>query len=195
MAPDMMDEIRRKAIHIMIIFVLIGYYIISINYGKPKAMLCLVALLIVFFILEYLRLDLGIRMPFIEKLIRPKEQFRVYGVIYFLCGTIIALAVFDFKIAVAAILMATFGDMAAALVGKRFGKTLLCKNKTSQGCTAELIVNLVVGLAVMFGSNIYIPIAMAFTATIVETLADELDDNLLVPIFSGFVGQILISVL
>jgi len=187
----MFNEIGRKAIHITIIFVLGGYYLIEKAYGKPLALLCLAGLLILFFILEYLRLDLGLRLPFFEPFIRPKEQFKVYGVIYFLCGVIIALAVFDFKIALTAILMTTFGDMAAALIGQRFGKTLLYRNKTCQGCIAELIVNLAVGFIVLFGLNIYLPIAMAFTATIVETLADELDDNILVPLFSGFVGQIL----
>ena len=33
-------------------------------------------------------------------------------------------------------------------------------------------------------------IIMAFAATITETMVDELDDNLIVPIVSGFIGQI-----
>jgi len=32
---------------------------------------------------------------------------------------------------------------------------------------------------------------MAFTAAIVETFLNELDDNLFVPLFAGFVGQLL----
>ena len=36
---------------------------------------------------------------------------------------------------------------------------------------------------------------MAFTATIVETLIEKLDDNLLIPVFFGFNGQIVVWVL
>ena len=54
---------------------------------------------------------------------------------------------------------------------------------------AELGTNFAVGLIVL--SNIYVILGMAFAGTIVETMVDELDDNLLIPIFSGFAGQII----
>ena len=85
--------------------------------------------------------------------------------------------------------MTTFGDMVAALAGKRWGTTILFRNKTLVGFNAELFVNLIVGFAVL--QNIYIIIGMAITATAVETLVDELDDNLLIPLFAGFVGQVI----
>ena len=113
----------------------------------------------------------------------------MHGAIFFLTATILCLAVFDFKIALAALLMTVFGDMFAALVGKTFGKTLVFKNKTLSGALVELVINLVVGLIIL--NNIYIIIAMAFTATIIETFVNELDDNLFVPLFAGFIGQLL----
>ena len=84
--------------------------------------------------------------------------------------------------------MSTFGDFSAALIGKKYGVNLLFRDKTTIGSLSELIVNLIIGFIVL--SNIYIIIAMAFTATIVEILASELDDNLMVPLFSGFIGQL-----
>jgi len=36
---------------------------------------------------------------------------------------------------------------------------------------------------------------MAGTATIVETVTDKLDDNLLIPAFSGFNGQLVVFIL
>jgi dolichol kinase len=63
------------------------------------------------------------------------------------------------------------------------------RNKTWVGFLAELGVNLAVGFFIL--DNIYVIIGMASVATIVETLVDELDDNLLIPIFSGFAGQII----
>jgi len=80
--------------------------------------------------------------------------------------------------------------MIAALIGKRYGTTLLFRSKTVIGCLSELIIDLIVGFIVL--NNVYIVLAMAFTATAVETLVDELDDNLLVPLFSGFIGQLLL---
>ena len=199
MAWGFFHEIGRKIIHITILIVLAAYFVIqdslvSAGYtavlAKQVALLFLVALLIVFPVLEYFRLELGWKMPFFSQFIRPKEQNRMYGVIYFLSATIISLAVFDFKIALAALLMTTFGDMVAALVGKKYGTTLIYRNKTWAGFFGELITNLIVGFLIL--DKIYVILGMAFIATIVETLVDELDDNLLIPIFSGFVGQIIL---
>ncbi len=192
-------ELGRKIIHITILVVLAAYFFIQnkmIDLGytailaKQVALLFLVTLLIVFLILEYLRLELGWKMPFFSQFIRPKEQNRMYGVIYFLSATIISLAVFDYKIALAALLMTTFGDMIAALVGKRYGTTLIYRNKTWAGFFGELITNLIVGFIIL--DSIYVILGMALVATIVETLVDELDDNLLIPIFSGLAGQIIL---
>ena len=196
-------EIGRKIIHITILIVLASYFFIQdrlIGAGytaalaKQVALLALVALLLAFLTLEYFRLELGWKMPFFSQFIRPKEQNRMYGVVYFLSATIISLAVFDPSIALAALLMTTFGDMVAALVGKRYGTTLMYRNKTWAGFLAELATNLAVGFIILrsLPGSIYIIIGMALVATIVETLVDELDDNLLIPIFSGFVGQIIL---
>lgn len=191
-------EVGRKIIHITILIVLAAYFLIensliddgySTLLAKQVALLFLVALLIIFLVLEYFRLELGWKMPFFSQFIRPKEQNRMYGVIYFLSATIISLAVFDYKIALAALLMTTFGDMVAALVGKRYGHTLIYRNKTWAGFLSEFGTNLIVGFAIL--GSIYVILGMALAATIVETMADELDDNLLIPIFSGFAGQII----
>jgi len=219
MGGEIFREIGRKIIHVTILLVLAAYFIIQnslVDSGKPAifakqlALLFLVSLLILFLILEYFRLELGWRMPFFSQFIRHKEQNKMYGVIYFLSATIISLAVFDTKIALAALLMTTFGDLVAALVGKKYGATLIYRNKTWAGFLGELMTNLIVGFVVLGGlfsniltiigfnltepvpGSIYIILGMSFTATIVETLVDELDDNLLIPIFSGFVGQIIL---
>lgn len=199
MAWGIFHEIGRKIIHITILIVLAAYFIIQdslANAGytealaKQVALLFLVALLIIFLIFEYFRLELGWRMPFFSQFIRAKEQDRMYGVIYFLSATIISLAVFDYKIALAALLMTTFGDMVAALVGKWYGTTLIYRNKTWAGFLGEISTNLIVGFLVL--DNIYVILGMAAVATIVETMVDELDDNLLIPLFSGFAGQIIL---
>lgn len=187
-------EIGRKIIHFTILIVLVLFFAIKKQTEQQIALLFLVGILIIFLILEYLRLELNFKLPFFHQFIRPKEQYRVFGVIFFLTSTIIALAVFDVPIALAALLMTTFGDVSAAIAGKKYGTTILFRNKTVTGFVAELITNLIVAIIIslVFSINIYVPIIMAFAATITETLVDELDDNLIVPIVSGFIGQILL---
>ncbi|MBS3105571.1 CTP--2,3-di-O-geranylgeranyl-sn-glycero-1-phosphate cytidyltransferase [Candidatus Woesearchaeota archaeon] len=199
MVWGLFHEIGRKIIHITILIVLAAYFLIQDSFigagytavlAKQVALLFLVALLIIFLMLEYLRLELGWKIPFFSQFIRAKEQHRMYGVIYFLSATIISLAVFDYKIALAALLMTTFGDMVAALVGKRYGSTLIYRNKTWAGFLGEMATNLIVGFIIL--DSIYIILGMAVVATIVETWVDELDDNLLIPLFSGFAGQLIL---
>jgi len=191
---EFFHEMGRKIIHITILIVLALFFAIKNHAGQQAALLFLVGLLILFLILEYFRLELNFKLPFFHQFIRPKEQYRIYGVIFFLSSTIIAFAVFDTAIALAALLMTTFGDVAAAIAGKQYGTTLLFKNKTVVGFVSELTTNLIVAVAISlaFTINIYIPIIMAFVATITETMVDELDDNLIVPVVSGFVGQLLV---
>ena len=184
-----MHELRRKAMHAAILLIIILYSILEKSVSKQIALFTLVFILLFLLVTEFIRLELNIELPIVKQLIKAKEERRMHSAVYFLSATIISLAVFDFRIALAALLMTVFGDMSAAIVGQRFGKALLFKNKTLSGCLTELVINLIVGLIIL--NNIYVIIAMAFTATIVETFVSELDDNLFVPLFAGFVGQLL----
>jgi len=194
MTWEFFHEVVRKVIHLTILVVLLLFFIIKKQFSEQAALVFLVGLLVFFLVMEYFRLELNFKLPVLHQFIRPKEQYRVYGVIFFLSSVIITLAVFDTGIALAALLMTTFGDMAAAIAGKKYGTTILFKNKTLVGFGSELVTNLVVAvlLSLFFSINIYILIIMAFAATITETLVDELDDNLIVPVVSGFIGQILL---
>ncbi|MBW2989001.1 phosphatidate cytidylyltransferase [Candidatus Woesearchaeota archaeon] len=189
MAWTFLHELKRKAIHVTILLIILLYSLLEKNISKQMSLFVLVFILLFILLMEYIRLELNIEIPVLQQIIRAKEERRMHGATYFLSATIISLAVFDFRIALAALLMAVFGDMFAAIIGHRFGKTLLFKNKTLSGCLAELVINLIVGLIVL--NNIYIITSMAFTATIVESFVSELDDNLFVPLFAGFVGQLL----
>ncbi|KXS42536.1 MAG: integral membrane protein [Methanolobus sp. T82-4] len=87
--------------------------------------------------------------------------------------------------------MATFGDMSAALIGKRFGKTKISRGEKSlEGSAAEFITDLVIGYA--FFSNSAIAFIMSLVATMAETSFEKIDDNLVIPVFSGFVAEMLI---
>lgn len=201
-------ELARKFIHILSILILLIYFFVSENFSSKIALLLLVLLLIIFLEFEYLRIELRRKIPIVkniwEYVQRKKEKHGLSGSVFFLIGAILVLAVFDTKIAIAAILMTTFGDLAAALIGTRFGKHYFMKERAWEGTLAEFAVDILIGISVfiLYGGEpitsfaVWILIiVMAITATLVETLVYKMDDNLLIPVFAGFNGQITTLVL
>jgi dolichol kinase len=179
-------ELQRKAVHVTSLLIVAGYYIL------PKVVLLLIMtlFLILFLELEFVRIDLKLKLPLFHNLYRKKEEDRLSGNVFFLIGAIIAISVFSKEIAIAAILMTTFGDAAAALFGKRFGRTWIpkLKNRAVEGCMAEFVVDLI---GFVFLDSWPVILVMAGTATIVETVVDKMDDNLIIPVFAGFNAQII----
>ena len=206
------EEVHRKIIHLASIFFLLIYCVFFSWYDQKVALMVLSAMLIIMLELEFFRVERTIRIPLISwlwKYRRTKEKHRLGADVFFLIGSIICLAVFDIRVAAAAILMTTFGDIASAVFGKAFGRTWVLKGRALEGILPELVVNLVVGFFIIrtitgdevwwlagngiFGAPIWpVIIVMAVVATVVETLCTKLDDNLLVPVFSGFFGQLML---
>ncbi len=204
---DFEREVGRKVIHLLSILYVLIYVVVDYFTSEKIALLALSFLLIILIELEYVRVELKAKIPvlsyFWKRFKRRSEHQRLGGEIFFLLGAIICFAVFDSRVAVAAILMTTFGDLAAALVGKRFGRIWIprFKDRALEGVLAELVVNLVVGFVFLrtnawwvggsFGDPLWTGIIiMAVTATVVETIVNKLDDNLLVPLFAGFAGHV-----
>ncbi|AKB84603.1 diacylglycerol/polyprenol kinase family protein [Methanococcoides methylutens] len=133
-----------------------------------------------------------IKIPIFWKLYRSKEKNKLSGNIQFLIGSIIVISVFPKEIASAAILMTTFGDSAAALIGISYGRNWIkgLPDRAWEGVISEFLVNLCIGY--LFLSNWIIALTMALAATIVETLTYKLDDNLMIPLFSGLAGYLVL---
>lgn len=180
-------ELQRKAVHATSVLIVIFYYFLP----KEAILLPMTLFLILFLEVEFIRIDLRLKLPFFHKLYREKEEGRLSGNVFFFIGAIIAISVFSKEIAIAAILMTTIGDAFAAIFGKRFGKTWIpkLKDRAVEGCMAEFVVDLLIGL--VFLNSWLVILVMAGTATIVETVVNKIDDNLLIPLFSGFNAQIL----
>lgn len=174
-------------VHLTSIIIVLTYY----YFGKQSVLLLLTVYLIVILELEYFRLEWGKKLPLFHSLFRIKEADRMGGHVFFTMGCIIAISVFSQDIASAAILMTTFGDASAAIFGKAFGHTWIkgLKNRAIEGCAAEFLVDIVIGA--LFLQNWIAIFVMAITATFVETITDKMDDNLLIPLFSGFNGQLI----
>ncbi|MDG6244118.1 MAG: SEC59/DGK1/VTE5 family protein [Methanolobus sp.] len=181
MAPiSFANEIMRKGIHLTSIIIILVYAL----FDKQATQLLLIAYLVIILGIEHLRLDRGIRLPVLHVLLRRKELAGMGSYVYFTLGALVAVSVFSKDVAFAAILMTTFGDMTAALIGKRYGRTRIFSNgKSLEGSVAEFVVNLLIALILL--GNPAIAFFMAFVATYVETTFVKIDDNLAIPVFSG----------
>ena len=222
MAWTFEKEVNRKAIHLASILYLVLYLVLFHFIGHKVALFVLSALLIVMIYFEYMRIELKIKIPLIHHLWtlrRRKEKNRMGAEIFWLIGMIICFAVLDVRIAVLAVLMSVFGDMASALIGKRFGKTKMrevqhkpIQKKCWEGVIAELLINLLVGYYFLRAigdptlswfyttfphdiSLMPVLVVMAIVATTVETAVNKLEDNLLVPLFTGVAGQLTLIIL
>ena len=188
-------EIKRKVFHLTSLLYILIFYLMNKYYNKQIALLSIIFIFIFFVSLEFFRIIQKRKIPLFHLLFRSKEEGKLAGNIYFTLGAIIAFAVFDFRIAVAVLLMTTLGDMAAALFGIQFGKHWIksIPHTAWEGIIAEFAVDVIIGFLIL--SNWWIILAMALTATFVETVFTHADDNLAIPIFAGFVGQVLLLIL
>lgn len=184
-------EAKRKAIHVLGVGYILLYWIFLKIFSHTIALLVLLAAFITFIVIEFFRINEHRKIPIIHVLWREKEENSLGGQVYYILGIIIALAVFDFRVALAVILMTIFGDMAAAIFGIAFGKHWIKKlpDTAWEGIIAELIVDLIIGFIILGNWMVVIP--MALMATFVETVFPHIDDNLAIPIFAGFIGQTL----
>jgi len=198
-------ELFRKIVHLFSISFLVIYFIVADLFNRNIALLILVLMLIILLEFEYLRIEVGKDIPILKYLWkylrRGKEKNQIGGDVFFLIGSIMVLSIFDIRVAMVAILMTTFGDMASALIGKKYGKHYLTrlKQRAWEGIFAEFIVDVIIGIIVFVfisAGSFYdfrvwaIILVMAVTATVVETIVYKMDDNLLIQVFSGFFGHI-----
>jgi dolichol kinase len=191
---EIVFELMRKSVHLVSIFIVLIYEF----FGKDAILWVLMLFLVTVLLLEYFRLEKDMKIPFFHMMYRKHEAERLGGHIYFALGAIAAISLFNREIAYSAVLMTTFGDMAAALIGKFYGKRRVFReifknDKSLEGSASEFIIDLGVGLIII--GNPIVSLVMAFCATLTETAVNKIDDNLTVPVFSGFFGQMTLLLL
>jgi dolichol kinase len=187
-------EILRKSVHLVSILIVLIYEF----YGKEAILWVLMLFLVTVLVLDYFRIEHGIRIPFFHIMYRKSESDRFGGHIFFALGAISVISLCSREIAYSAILMATFGDLTAALIGKFYGKKrvfqkIFKNDKSIEGSASEFLIDFFIGLLIL--GNPIVSLVMAFLATLTETAVNKIDDNLIVPVFAGFFGQITLNLL
>ncbi|MBI4145122.1 hypothetical protein HY493_02845 [Candidatus Woesearchaeota archaeon] len=187
------EEVLRKILHMFTGIVSIGIGLwIEQAYGMAAVKGILLVALLFSLAIDYARNELGLNIYILPFLQRKREVGHLHAITHALMGALIALQFFNREVVIAALAMFFFGDAAAALIGKRFGTVKLVGKKSLQGSAAMFVVSALVGWLIV---PMPIAFAMAAAATFSEALVNIIDDSLVIIVFAGFVGDVLLSVL
>lgn len=179
-------ELVRKTIHLSSLALPVALYLVPP--ATSRVWLCLLAL--VTLLVDAIRLhEPHVRRVFyflFGALLREHERFNLLGSTYLLMACLLCISAFEQPIAVTVLAFLVVGDTAAALVGRRFGRTKIL-DKSVEGSAACFLSCVAVGLLYP-GPEITAPMVLvgALVATLFELLPVPLDDNLRIPLSAGF---------
>ncbi len=184
---SMKRELARKGIHLLSLSVPLVYSYDLLSFPSIVKILAVVTL--VFFTVDLLRLKTAyLGRPFFKLfggLIRNHESQALTGSTFLLLSFTVSILVFTKPVAIAVMYYTVLGDGMASLVGKKWGRARFGR-KSIEGSAACLLTCLAVGASVT-GLSVPIVIAGACVATMVECLSRGIDDNLSIPLITGFV--------
>ena len=180
----MHQEACRKIIHSLIVFVPF-----IAGYSYALAYFLLSAGIVIYSWSEYQRLT-GRYVPVLSDI--KEKAFRTRDVDHFAkapvtlaLGAMGALALYPMPTAAIAIYALAFGDTAACLVGKSFGRTQIpCTDKTWAGSAACFATVFMLAFHAT-GCSITKTAVVALAATLTELLPIKDYDNLLIPLVTG----------
>lgn len=182
------NEIIRKATHLGALIVPAGYYVLQLDKSQMLSIMIPISLLM--FVIDIARLrNWKFWTKFASKILSPiirehemKGDFT--GASYILMSFCLTIALFSKPIAVTAISFIIVGDSFAALLGRRFGRKKIYRNKTIAGSIGCLLSMLIVAILVP-DIDLTVAIFGAFIGTFFEAYSFGVDDNVTVPILSG----------
>ena len=186
------NEYKRKGIHLFALSIPVGYWLVPQNI----ALLVLIPITLISIGFDFIRvLDLpGHRILdyLFGPMLREHEEADLTGGSYILFASTLSIFLFSKPIALAAIGFIILGDISSALIGRKYGKVTF-GDKTLEGSLGFFVACLVV-IVVIPDFPLLIGVAGALIATFVEALDLAVDDNLLVPVISGVVMQLLTKI-
>jgi dolichol kinase len=126
-------------------------------------------------------------------LLRAEEQVREAAMIPYAIAVLLTILTVPKPAALIAIYTLALADPLAALVGIRWGRRRIARNRTLEGSLAFFAVTLVAAAAVLAESTgapgltiAAAAITIALASAVCELLPLRIDDNLTIPLFVGF---------
>ena len=185
---DVRKEVERKFVHVGIgLFIVLAGIRIESTFGMAYVRWFLLALTLICVGIDFVIADVHIKLPLYERLQRRHEKHGLHGHTYALLAFLVLLDVVELPVLIAASLMLVFGDAAAAVVGKIWGRHLLAEKKTWEGTIAMFMTSLVAG-SIILGLN-SVSVSAAIAATLAEARVNKINDGLVIPLVAGLVGQ------
>ena len=163
---------------------------------------------IILLLVDFLRLRLtSVKSVFIVlfgSMLRRKELSTLTGASYLMLASLVCLLIFGMGpegrvsgVFIAAMGFLALGDTAAAIVGLSIGRVRIFR-KTLEGTLAGLLVCLGVAWLVSILPGLDFPLGIgilgAVSASVVEVLPIEVNDNVVVPLLSGAVMMIALQI-
>jgi len=182
------EEIIRKFIHIS------SGIVISVIYAISQRDLLIIGLLLSLFIIfffEALRFKGMVSVPFL----RDREKKKVGGHAFFMVGAFISILLFDKQIAIASIFMLAIGDAASGIAQTVKRGTLDGRAAYRRGIKPPDVILVMLSVCFLVGYYILDSLTVAICGAIGATIADgvhlriygiSIDDNLTIPLYSGF---------
>ncbi len=158
----------------------------------------------IFLVVDLLRLRLNpfkdIFIILFGSLLRRKEFSSLTGGSYLMVASLVCMLLFGSNrgVFIAAISFLAIGDTVAAIVGLSIGKIRIFR-KTVEGTLAGLAACIGVAYLISVLPNIDLPLLVgiigAVSAAVVEALPFEINDNVVIPMFSGTVMMVALQLL
>ena len=120
----------------------------------------------------------------------PHETWRVNSSTWYVTAMLGLALIGDVMLAAIGVGILALADPAAALIGRRFGRTSLINGRSLEGTLAFALVGAAVGLAILSlyypehdaRTALYIALAAVVPAAIAELFSRRIDDNLSIPL-------------
>ncbi|MCL6500520.1 MAG: hypothetical protein K6T16_00605 [Candidatus Pacearchaeota archaeon] len=184
-------EIARQFFHILVGCAIL---LLILTVQRDTVLISLFLLFLVSVLLSLIALKT--RIPVVSRILEKADResdlkvFPGKGFIFFIAGCLLTFKLFPQDIALASIVVLTFGDAISTLAGffgKRYTKKPFSKFKTAFGTLLGIAVSFLIAL--LFIGPIY-----ALTASVIGMFAEalsirlgeeEADDNLIIPLAAG----------
>jgi glycerol-3-phosphate acyltransferase PlsY len=190
-----MKHLGRKLYHL-----LGGLGLLSLYYllGRPRALICYGILTVIVLAIDITRIRVPALNQFIQtrfsNFIRTSESNRLTGTAPYVLGIGLSLLFYRTDIATAAICFLAFGDVAATAVGERYGRTKISGEKSLEGTLAFVTAAAFAGILLNVVS-IHLPYGLLFSGALVaagvELLPLPVNDNLVIPLVSGGIMELI----
>lgn len=136
------------------------------------------------------------RIPgFTNFFLRAEEQVKESAMLPYVIAVLLSIITFPKPIAIIAIYTLAIADPLAAVIGIRFGTKKIVGQKSLEGSAAFFTVTFLVTLIVLAASSpapaapiAVVALMVALTSSVFEMVPIRIDDNLTIPLFTGFIG-------